>query len=66
MNPRLDWLRANLFSSVSSALATLAIAWLALKMLPPLIDWAFVDAVWQAADSQSCRAASSRPPPRSA
>lgn len=57
MNATLGWLRANLFSSVPSALATLAIAWLALKTLPPLIDWAFVDAVWQAADSQACRAA---------
>jgi len=53
----LVWLRANLFSSVPSALATLATAWFALKMLPPFVDWAFVDAVWRAADSQACRLA---------
>jgi len=51
------WLRANLFSSVPSALATLAIVWLALSVVPPFIDWAFVDAVWRAGDSQACRQA---------
>jgi len=57
MNGALAWVRANLFSSVPSALATLAVAWLAFKLVPPFIDWAFLDAVWRATDSQACRQA---------
>jgi len=51
------WLRTNLFSSWPSALATLALLWLAWRVVPPFIDWAFVDAIWQAPDSKACRAA---------
>ncbi|MSQ54029.1 MAG: amino acid ABC transporter permease [Betaproteobacteria bacterium] len=51
------WLRANLFSSWPNAIATLIIAWLAWKLVPPFIDWAFLDAIWQAGDSKACRAA---------
>jgi general L-amino acid transport system permease protein len=49
------WLRENLFPSWSHALATLLILWLLWKTLPPLIDWAFLDAVWRP-DSKACRA----------
>jgi general L-amino acid transport system permease protein len=52
-----SWLRANLFSSWPSALATVAIALLAWKLVPPFVDWAFLDAVWQARDSRECRQA---------
>ena len=57
MSRVLGWIRANLFSSVPSALATLAIAWLAFKLIPPFVDWAFLDAIWSAADSRACRQA---------
>ena len=57
MNRAVGWVRANLFSSVPSAIATLAIAWLAFKLVPPFVDWAFLDAIWRAADSQACRQA---------
>src|SRR4029079_13447389 len=57
MNGALAWVRANLFSSVPSAIAPLAVAWLAFKLVPPFIDWAFLDAVWRATDSQACRQA---------
>jgi len=50
------WLRENLFGSWASALATLAILWLAWMLVPPLVEWAFVDAVWSAPDSRPCRA----------
>lgn len=50
------WLRENLFGSWPSALATLAILWLAWMLVPPLVEWAFVDAVWSAPDSRPCRA----------
>jgi len=52
----MNWLRARLFSNWWSALATLAILWLAWKLLPPFVEWALVDAVWRAADPRECRA----------
>ncbi|HEY6966452.1 MAG TPA: amino acid ABC transporter permease [Burkholderiales bacterium] len=57
MNARKNWLRQNLFSSWPSALATLAIFWLALRYLPPFLDWAIVEAVWRAPDPRACREA---------
>jgi len=53
----MSWLRANLFSSWPSALATVAIVLLAWKLVPPFVDWAFLDAVWQVRDSRECRQA---------
>ncbi|HZN85424.1 MAG TPA: amino acid ABC transporter permease [Burkholderiales bacterium] len=50
------WLRENLFGSWASALATLAILWLAWTLLPPFVEWAFLKAVWIAPDSRPCRA----------
>jgi general L-amino acid transport system permease protein len=50
-----NWIRRNLFSNWWSALATLAIFWLALKTLPPFFDWAIVHAVWSAPDPRACR-----------
>ena len=51
------WLRDNLFSNWWSALATLAILWLAWRLLPAFFDWAVVDAVWRAPDPRACREA---------
>jgi general L-amino acid transport system permease protein len=53
----MSWLRRNLFSSWPSALATLAILWLAWRWLPPVFDWAIGNAIWRAPDSRACRAA---------
>jgi general L-amino acid transport system permease protein len=50
------WARANLFSSWASTLTTFVMAGLALWLLPPLIAWATVDAVWIAPDGELCRA----------
>jgi len=53
----LNWLRANLFSSVfNSILTVLAVALLAVT-IPPLVRWAFIDAVWTAPNSRACRGA---------
>jgi general L-amino acid transport system permease protein len=57
MNAAARWLRANLFSSWPSALATLVIAWLAWKLMPPFVEWAFIDAVWRAPRADACREA---------
>jgi general L-amino acid transport system permease protein len=53
----IGWLRANLFSSWPNALLTLATIYLLWRMVPPFVDWAFLDAVWRAPDSKACRAA---------
>jgi general L-amino acid transport system permease protein len=52
------WLRANLFSSWSSAAVTLVIAFLILRGLWSFVQWAFLNAVWSVPDNQSqaCRA----------
>jgi len=50
------WVRANLFPGPLSGLATLAILYLAWQALPPLVNWAFLDAVWSARDAGPCRA----------
>lgn len=54
------WLRANLFSNWLNAATTLLVVYLLWQALPPLIDWAFLDAVWTAPDSKACRAASGK------
>jgi len=51
----LQWLRTNLFSSWPSALATLAILWLAWRLVPPFVEWALVHATWRAPDARACR-----------
>ncbi len=53
----MKWLRENLFSSWGSSLATLLLGFLLWKAVPPLVDWAFLDAVWRP-DAKACRAAS--------
>ena len=53
----MSWIRANLFSNWPSALATIAIFWLAWKLVPPFVDWAFVEAIWRAPDARACREA---------
>jgi general L-amino acid transport system permease protein len=54
----LQWLRARLFSNWFSSIATVAIIYLGWKILPPLIDWALVRAVWSPGNAALCRAAS--------
>ncbi len=50
------WVRANLFNSaLSSILTLLSIAFLA-WMVPGLVQWLIIDAVWSAPDGDACRA----------
>jgi general L-amino acid transport system permease protein len=55
--PQLVWLRAKLFSSPASSVATLLILYLAFQLLPPFINWAASNAIWSAADARLCREA---------
>src|SRR5579863_5943111 len=51
-----QWIRANLFASPLSSAATLLLLAFCLWTLPPLIEWAFVRAIWSAPDGALCRA----------
>lgn len=49
-----NWLRENLFSSpANGAMTILALLFLAWA-LPPLFQWAFIDAVWEGSDREAC------------
>ena len=48
------WIRENLFGGWVSSLFTVLMLLLLWKMVPPIIDWAFLDAVWRA-DPKACR-----------
>jgi len=50
----LAWLRANLFSSLWSGIATLLVAALSLSLLIPFLDWALIEASWQGSDRSAC------------
>jgi general L-amino acid transport system permease protein len=52
----LAWMRDNLFSSWRSAVLTLVLTALCLWLIPPLIEWATINAVWSAPDGALCRA----------
>jgi general L-amino acid transport system permease protein len=52
----MKWLRENLFAGWASSLATLLLVFILWKVVPPFVDWAFLDAVWRP-DSKACRAA---------
>jgi general L-amino acid transport system permease protein len=56
--PILGWIRDNLFPNALSGFVTLALLFLAWRTLPPLVDWAFLDAVWSAPHPKACRTAS--------
>lgn len=50
----LGWLRVHLFSSIANSLLTILIVGLLLWTLPPLLDWAFVSAVWTGTTRAAC------------
>jgi len=49
------WTRTQLFSSWPSSIVSLTIIYLAVKLLPGLIDWALVRAVWSPHNAAACR-----------
>src|SRR5438477_40532 len=51
----IGWLRANLFNSVFNTILTILAVYLLVLTVPPLIRWAFIDAVWDAPNGQACR-----------
>jgi len=53
------WLRANLFSSITSTIITLLLLGLLAKMIVGFVQWGILDAVWTVPgnDTGACRAA---------
>ncbi len=48
------WMRANLFSSVPNALLTLLGAYVTFVFFQAIINWALIDAVWEAQNRRQC------------
>ncbi len=48
------WLRANLFSSVTNTILTVLGVLLLVWVIPPVVRWAFIDAVWTGKDRDAC------------
>ncbi len=48
------WLRSNLFNNWYNSLLTIIVLVLALQLLPPIFNWAFVDSVWNT-PAKECR-----------
>jgi len=45
------WLRDNLFSSPLNAIITLATVFLLARVIPGIVDWAFISATWSQASN---------------
>jgi len=50
----LDWLRDNLFSSVTNTLLTIAAIAFIYVVVPPIVNWTIVDAVWSGTGRADC------------
>ncbi len=50
------WIKENLFSSPTNVIMTIVVVWLLYKILPPAIDWLFLDAAYTGADRDECKA----------
>ena len=57
----IGWLRANLFSSLFNTALTILCGLLLLWLVPPLLKFLLLDAVWTGADRQACLATPDRP-----
>ncbi|MBT0960093.1 amino acid ABC transporter permease [Denitromonas iodatirespirans] len=50
----IGWLRRNLFSSIGNTLLTLLSIYVLAVSLPPVINWAFIDADWVGVSRDAC------------
>ncbi len=51
----LGWLRENLFSSWQSTILTVFALWIVYMTVPPLVNWAIIDATWTGTQAQDCK-----------
>jgi general L-amino acid transport system ATP-binding protein len=57
----LGWARARLFGSILSTVLTILIVLLLVSIVPPVIDFLLVDAVWSGSDREACLPSVARP-----
>ncbi|HBA41691.1 MAG TPA: amino acid ABC transporter permease [Alphaproteobacteria bacterium] len=50
----LGWMRINLFSSPLNILLTIVSVYLIWLIVPPVIEWAFIDAIWDGTNRDAC------------
>jgi general L-amino acid transport system permease protein len=50
----LGWMRENLFSSIGNTILTVIGILLLALILPPMIEWLFIDAVWTGSSREAC------------
>ncbi len=50
----IGWLRKNLFSSISNTILTVVAIGFLLWLVPPLFEWAILDAIWTAESRKEC------------
>lgn len=50
----LAWIRANLFADWKNALLTLFVGYVLYLILPPVVKFAFIDAVWSGDNREAC------------
>ena len=48
------WMRQNLFSSPLNVVLTLVSAWLLYLVIPPVVEWAFINSIWVADSRNEC------------
>ena len=49
------WMRTNLFSSLGNSVVTGALLLMLLWLVPQIVDWAFVRAIWSGESGEACR-----------
>ncbi len=49
------WLKVNLFNGPINSIFTLLAAYVLYKVLPPAIEWIFIDSIWFAESSDECK-----------
>ena len=50
----LAWINTNLFSSPLNTALTILSLWLLWTIVPPFINWVFLESIWDAADRKDC------------
>ena len=50
----LAWIKTNLFSSPLNTALTILSLWLLWIIVPPFINWVFLESIWDAADRKDC------------
>ena len=52
----IKWVRENLFSTPANIVMTLLTVWFLYKIIPPALDWLFLEASFTGADRNECKA----------